>query len=407
MSHAKKTLRILSAAVLLVGLSACPEKEALQIGVILPLTGSASMYGNSVRKGVELAFDQIQNDSELTYEIAIKILDSGSDPDKAAQLGEELFGESLAVLGGVTSSEALAILESAKESGKVYLSPTASTAKLSRAARAGFRLFTTTIQEATVMATFVDDTLNSETVTILRQPGEPGDGFTEGFTTAFETAGGAIDAVIDISSESDITAAAAAIAEAGPDAVYIAAEGNLIPTAIKALRAVGFGRSADRQQWILSTSSLSHPQLIEAAGGDAEDVYITQSVFDLANEQGAMPGFVAAYRAKYEEDPDLYAGHGYDSLLLLAEATKMIINTLPTEYLKGIHSIDPLAGSTGMALQFNESGDAQKFPRIHWIEGGVPQDFQVAMAKKRAELQEQMEKIKRDTERLRLQGVTE
>ena len=156
----------------------------------------------------------------------------------------------------------------------------------------------------------------------------------------------------------------------------------------------------------MSTSSFSLPALIDAAGDDAQDVYITQSIFDLADEKGAMPSFVAAYRAKYGQDPDLYAGHGYDAVMLLGEATKHIISTLPSEFLKGLRSVEPLAGSTGL-VQFNESGDAQKFPRIHWIDKGVPRDFQKMRAERRKEVEEELAEIRRQTERLRRQGAND
>jgi len=251
------------------------------------------------------------------------------------------------------------------------------------------------------MATFVDDTLDSQRVTIVRQPGEPGDSFTEEFKTAFEKTGGEIAAIIDVSSVEEAEQVARDTIAGSPDAVYIAARGMIIPAVIKALRTQGFGSGS--QQWILSTSSFSLPALIGAAGDDAQDVYITQSIFDLAAEEGAMPSFLAAYREKYGEDPDLYAGHGYDSIILLGEATKKIVSTMPSAFLKGLRSVEPLKGATGLA-QLNESGDAQKFPRIHWIDNGVPRDFQKIMAERQEALREEMDALKRETEILRREG---
>ena len=411
MNRSKRTLATLGLAVLGIALAGCPPSQEVQIGVVLPLTGPSAVYGLSVQRGVELANEHLA-EADIPYTIEVEILDSGSNPAEAARLAEQLFGPSIAVLGGVTSSEALAMVDPTGTAGKVMVSPTASSDKLSRATRHSFRLFTTTLQESSAMATFVDDTLKSERVTIIREPGEPGDGFTEGFTNAFETAGGEISGVIDVDPEGDIAAVAAQARETNPGAIYIAAEGYTISMLIKALRESGFGTNPERQstagqqQWLLSTSSFSSPELIAAAGAGAQDVYITQSVFDLASEDGAMPAFVAAYREKYGEEPDIYAGHGYDSLMLLGEATRNIVNTLPSEYLKGIRSVEGMPGVSAIELRFNEAGDAQKFPRIHWIDNGKPRDFQKAMDERLDEMREKMREIERATQRLKRQGAS-
>ncbi len=182
--------------------------------------------------------------------------------------------------------------------------------------------------------------------------------------------------------------------------------------AAKPRPARGFGtdperqRTTETQQWILTTSSFSSPPLIAAAGASAQDVYLTQSVFDVTSQDGAMATFVEAFREKYGEDPDIYAGHGYDSLMLLGEATRNIINTLPSEYLKGIRSVEAMAGATAIELRFTEGGDAQKFPRIHWIDGGAARDFQKEMLERRKAIQAEIDALKRQAERLRRQSTS-
>jgi len=411
MNRLKQALAPIGVAAMGLTLTACPSSQEVQIGVILPLTGPSSVYGLSVQKGIELAHDHLA-EAGLPYRIDLKIVDTGSDPAEAGRLAEQLFATSLAVVGGVTSAEALAMVDFAGTTGKVMVSPTASTAKLSGATRNNFRLFTTTLQESSVMATFVDDTLKSRQVTIIREPGEPGAGFTEGFTNAFENAGGEINEVINLEPGADIGAIVAQALLTDPGAIYVTTEGNTLPELIMALRDAGFGtdterqRETGRQQWILATSAFSSPALIAAAGAAAQDVYITQSVFDTTSQEGAMPAFAKAFQEKYGEDPDIYAGHGYDSLMLVGEATRNIINTLPSEYLKGIRSVEAMAGATAIELRFTEGGDAQKFPRIHWIDGGAPRDFQKAMEERRKALREELDALKRQTERLRRQGAS-
>ena len=166
-------------------LAACNEHKTIKMGAVLPLTGSSSMYGQSVNKGIELGFERVLQDTTFSHIFELDIRDSGSDPQKAAELGAELFDGTVGVIGGVTSAEALAMVPAAKETDRLFLVPSASTDKLSNAGRTIFRLFTTTLSESSVMATFVDDTLRSQTATIVRASGPPADGFTDGFSAGF------------------------------------------------------------------------------------------------------------------------------------------------------------------------------------------------------------------------------
>jgi branched-chain amino acid transport system substrate-binding protein len=384
---------VLPASLLL--LPGCDNQLTIKMGAVLPLTGPSSMYGQSVNKGIELGFERVKQDTTFEHIFELDIRDSGSDPQKAAQLGAELFEGTIGVIGGVTSAEALAMVPAARETDRLFLVPSASTDKLSNAGRTVFRLFTTTLSESSVMATFVDDTLRSQTATIVRASGPPADGFTDGFLTGFENLGGEITTVIEIDATSDVNDIVEQVLEADADAVYLVLEGAVLPQLIVALREAGVGGGdSGAQKWILSTSSLSSGALIAEAGSAAEDVYISQSVFDLASENGEMPTFVEAYRAKYGEEPDLYAGHGYDAVLLLAEASRNIVTTIPTELLKGIRSIETFAASSAIELKFNEDGDAQKFPRIHWIDNGSPRDFQKAMTDRQNALKKEMDELR-------------
>ena len=386
----------------LVLLAGCGAQEALQVGAVLPLTGASSVYGESVKKGVELAFEHVQQDTTYKYTFELDVRDSGSDPDQAATLGAELFESTIGVIGGVTSSEALAMVPAANDTARLFMAPSASTNKLSRAGRTVFRLFTNALAESSVMATFADDTLNSRTATIVKQIGPPADDFAEGFAAGFENLGGEITEIIEIDSTTNLDEVVALVVETDADAVYLALEGSYLPQLITALRAAGVGGGdTGEQKWILSTSSFSSAALISQAGDAAQDVYITQSVFDPSSEDGTMAAFAEAYRAKYGEEPDIYAGHGYDAMILLAESTRVIINTLPSELLKGIRSIENLPGATALELKFDEEGDAQKFPRIHWIDKGGPRDFQKAMTERREAMEKEMDDLRREALRLR------
>ncbi len=396
MIRSKQILALLTLAFSSLALIGCPSSDSVKIGAVLPLTGDAAVYGTSIQKGVELGFEVLNADESLQYKVELDLRDSGGDPARAAQLTDELDQEDVAIIGGVTSDEAAAMAEVVKNSEKLLISPSASSARLARSAKTFFRLFITTIVEGSAMANFADETLKIESVAILQEQSAFGEDLTASFSKAFEAGGGTITATLPIGDGGYEDLVAEALATE-PAAVYVVASGEATPKIIVALRDAGF---SEQGQYILSTSAFGTPALIEQAGEAANSVYIVMSQYDVDSDNPGVRTFVDAYRAKYNEDPDIYAAHGYDSMLLVGEALKMTLNTLPSEVLKGLRSIDPLQGATG-TLQFNESGDAQKFARAHWIEDGVAHDFQELMKERQEALRKKMDDLRREAEKLR------
>jgi len=322
------------------GLAACSQPDTVTIGALLPITGSAAVYGDAIQKGVELGVEKMQADESLPYGITLDLRDTGSDPETAARLAREMTsgsGAVVAVIGGVTSDEALALVPVARDTEKLFFSPTASSSELSRSARTLFRLFITTAQEGSAMANFADDTLKIERLAILVEPGPYGDQLLESFTSSYEGLGGEVTAVVEIAAGADDAELVAQALADEPVGVYVIASGQVTPRLVKALRNAGFTTGiADNPHWILATSAFGSPAVIAEAGEAGNQVYITQSQYDVDSEEPGVATFVAAYRAKYGSDPDIYAAHGYDSALLVGEALKMVVNLLPSEMLKGI-----------------------------------------------------------------------
>ena len=148
----RRLIPILCVSALVLG---CPGAGSIKFGAVLPLTGDSAVYGESVKKGIELAFEQLQArpDNEHTFELTI--LDSESDPQVAAQRLAELYdGGALAVVGGVTTAEALAMVSIADENDRVLLSPSASSPELTGISKNFFRVFFSDFDEGTKMGNF-------------------------------------------------------------------------------------------------------------------------------------------------------------------------------------------------------------------------------------------------------------
>ena len=116
-------------------LAGCSSKPV--VGVLLPTTGAAASYGESIESGIRLALSvarepkQLPSDSktiQLPPEFEVVWADTGSDPGRAAAELRRMVEEREVkmVIGGATSAEALALIPELDDLEIVCLSPSAS-----------------------------------------------------------------------------------------------------------------------------------------------------------------------------------------------------------------------------------------------------------------------------------------
>ena len=99
------------------------------VGVLLPSTGEAGTYGESIESGVRLAISDARDREGLPVGFDVIWVDTQSDPDRAVSELRRLASERNVkmVIAGATSTEAQAIVGILDELGVVCLSPTSST----------------------------------------------------------------------------------------------------------------------------------------------------------------------------------------------------------------------------------------------------------------------------------------
>lgn len=390
-----KKRRILVFLALLPVLLGCPGEQVVKFGAVLPLTGEAAIYGLPVQRGVELAFEHLLSQQDLPYQLELVTVDSESDPEKAKELLIQAYRDgALAAIGGVTTAEALQMVAVADEFDRVLVSPSASTPQLTGISKYFYRVFPSDAREGATMGNFATQKLKAEKVVILAKEDAYAKGIQEVFKTEFERYGGEVLDLIEFPSlGSDLSGLVERVMTLRPDAVYLAAYAPDLAQMIKHLRDQGFKGT------IFTTSAFAAPEIIAQVGRPAEGVFLTQAVFDIDSEDPTIRKFVDAYRAKYDLEPDLYAAHGYDSVLVLAEALKLGGRT-SSELWKGIRSIRDFSGATG-TVQFDERGDVQKFPRIYVVNEGVLVDYEAEVERRRRELLERLRELEEDQRRTR------
>lgn len=389
MNRTLRLLTLLALPVFVLGLSGCGEEKPVQLGAVLPLSGAAEIYGTPVNRGIQLAFEQIQADETYPYEVELVTRDSESDPEKARTILKELFeNKVLAAIGGVTSEEAIKMVEVADEYDQILLSPSASSPELTSVSKNFFRVFPSDFLEGNKMGNFATQTLGVETVVILAAETLYGRGSQEIFKTEFERYDGEVLEVIEYpEGTEDFSGLMDRVMTLKPQAVYLADFAGPLGEMVRALKARNF------QGRILTTSAFAAPEVLEALEGRADGVYLTLPVFEATSEDPLISNFVTAYQEKYGELPGLYAAHGYDAMIVLLEALRKIDRPTASEMWKGMKQIQNFSGVTGV-IQFDERGDVQKFPRVYTVNQGELVDYDSFVEGKRREILDRLNRLK-------------
>ncbi len=390
-----------STAALVLGLTlwGCPGGGPTQFGAVLPVTGSHQVYGQAIRKGIELAYEQVQADPAAP-KVELTVADSASDPEKAKRELERLYKDgATAVIGGVTSAEALAMVPIAEDERRVLLSPSASQPQLSGISSNFYRVYPSDFAEGTVMARYAYENLRLRSGVVLSKEETYAKGIQQVFGEEFQRKGGRVLETIDFpANTSDFAALAERAVVLKPDFVYVAAYAEEISRIVRDLAGHGFAGV------ILTTSSFAAAEIISKTGAAAEDIYFTQTSFDVEGPKIAphVKAFVDAFRAKYGQVPDLYAAHGYDSFMILVEAVREGGDS-PTSFWKGLRAVHEYPGVTG-TLQFDEKGDVQKFPHVYVVDNGKAVDVEVMRQQEIDLARKRMEELERELRRLQNQG---
>ncbi len=378
---------------LLAALVSCGEEKAVSFGAVLPLSGTYELYGQSIRKGVDLALEQLRARKDYPYTLEMTIVDSEGDPEKASERLTELYENgAFAAIGGVITTEALRMVPVADRFDRVLLSPSASSPELTGISKNFYRVFPSDSREGTTMGNFASRKLKLESTVILAKEDPYAQGIQEVFKTEFERNQGQVLEVIEYPpGAADFSGFIDRVMVLDPQAVYVAAYAEDVARMIEQLRDRGFKGT------ILTTAAFALPEIIEQVGEEAEGVFLTRPVFDVESEEPEVREFVEVYRQKYGLSPDLWSAHGYDSMMVLAQS---LLESGPyaSDFWKGIRAIRDYQGVTG-TIQFDEKGDAQKFPRVYVVDSGNLVDYEQEVERRRRELLERLRKLEEEQRR--------
>lgn len=358
-------------------LAACGSgsSDAIKIGGNLELSGGVSSYGQSIKKGAELAIEEINNAGGINgKKIDWVLQDNKSDASEASNVANRLINQDkvVAIIGAATSGNTLAQLDQANSNKVVILTPSGTNTKITvnddgSINPFAFRTIFIDPFQGEVGAGFAYNDLGVRTAAVyIESSSDYSKGLAEAFIQTFEGLGGKIVAQeAYISGDTDFKSTLTRIKSANPEFVYIPGYYTEVGLIVKQARELGLNvPMMGGDGWESST-------LVETAGADAlENTFYTNS-YSAEDQDPVVQNFIKSYQNKYNEVPDAFAALGYDSVKFLADALSRSGGEGGDKLRQAMEQTSGLRLVTG-TLRIDEKHDPIKAAVILEFKDGVP-----------------------------------
>lgn len=393
---------ILGAALVL---SACPQEtgtqqaQSVKVGAVLSLEGEYMQYGEAIKRGMDLAVDEINAsggikgaDFDILYE------DTKSTTDGARSAMRKLIDEGVSiVIGPETTDLCEVVIPMGARNKIIMISPSASSPRLrevdSQDRRYFFRICATDDSEAAQIAsdivraypywTFIKRSYKRALVLVRKD-----NPYTEGMWRSFggELSQRDVDYELLRFKSEDLQS------QPGENGEFNDSMKNILDQAsnylkddddeskVGAIVIFGFADDVEALLRAFSTTGLEHKiyasssvdtsKFFEGAA-DVSEGLVFPRVFDPNNAENPLVGkFVKVYQEKYQaqKEPDLYVAYGYDTAMLLGKTLnrKDIEETLKEPLNFRLHMNDEnYVGLTGHIDFDREYNEVTKLPSLY------------------------------------------
>lgn len=334
-------------------------EEPIKIGAILPLSGKNVSYGERTQKGIELALAEVNKEKEV-----IKVIyeDSKGDSTTGVNAAHKLIDvDKVSVLLVQLSEISEAVAPIAQEN-KTLLFGFTLTPDFTKIGEYIFRNRGDALEEGKSIGKFILDK-GYKKAAVLYKNNSTGIGEAEGFKKAFEEGEGGIVFFESYKvGETDFRTPLLKIKEANPEIIVCPARDKDIPLILRQAKELGLN------QQFFSTQGIATRSLLEDAGSLVEGLLYAESVIYEESTSPDVQAALKAYKEKYNENMDLYAGDAYDVIKVLGYVIKTGATT-QEKIKEGLKKIKDFPGVSG-PITFNEFRDIPKEYRIFTVKNG-------------------------------------
>jgi len=355
---------------LLLILTACSTSEGdaassegpIILGAYGPLSGDTAQYGESMKKNMEMYFEEVNSNGGIDgRKIQLIVEDDEGKPDKGINAVKKLIekDKAIAILGGPLSNVNLATMIETQKSKIPHISTSGGNAKITESGNPYIlRVVTKDNAIASAVAEYTANEADYKKIGILYSADEYGKGGGEAAEAKLKELG--IEPVgmeVFNPGDKDYTPQLMKFKEADADAIifwgfYV--DGAILVKQIKEL-------GIDAQ--LIGGTGLNNPKFTELAGEASEGVLFGSPFIATSPD---IQDYVKKYEDKYGQLPDMTGATGYDAAQLIVAALKEV-GTDKEKINEWLHNVKDFNGVTGVltATEQGDLNDSVKIIEIH------------------------------------------
>jgi branched-chain amino acid transport system substrate-binding protein len=328
------------------GKSAPVAGDTIKIGEYGALTGEKATFGQSTKKGIELAQEEVNKAGGiLGKQIQIILEDDRGAAQEATTVVQKLIDKDkvVAVLGEVASTNSIAGGTVCQEKKVPMISPSSTNPDVTKDKDHVFRVCFLDSFQGEVMAKFAANTLKIKKVAILYDNGSDySKGLQEFFSQTFKKLGGEI-VVTEAYKEkdSDFSAQLTKIKGLNPEGIYVPGYYTEVAQIAQQARKLGL------KVPLMGGDGWDSKVLFEI-GKDAVNGCFLSNHYTIEDPDPDIQKFVTNFKAKYNETPDALAALAYDAAKILFDSIKRANSTERQAIRDAIAQTKDFKGVTGV-----------------------------------------------------------
>ncbi len=340
----------------------CTIDSPVPVGAVVSLTGAAASYGESQKKGLELAAEKLAENEGVTYDL--KIEDDATDPKQGITVFEDLTKDRSVIIGPTLSNTAFQAQPIAQEAGVPVLAISNTADGITAQ---GDYIFRDSLTEAQVIPQTVEvakEHFGLEKVVVMYSND---DAFTESGYKVFDQAlqdqdVEILDTLTFSKADTDFRALLTEAKGQDPDAVVVS---GLIEAAIPL---VTQARELGIDVPIIGGNGFNNPKLMTDSGEAAEGV-VVGAAWNSASEGDLNKAFLADFEEKYDGQPDQFAAQAYTGMFVVDAAVRANCSGEPDDIRDGLTTIKDLDTVLG-TFSINADRDAEHQAVVQIVEDG-------------------------------------
>lgn len=322
------------------------------IGAFLSMSGSMATFGESTKRGAELAVAEAnQAGGVLGRKLELVVLDDQGRAEEAGNAVTRLIDVhgAVALMGEVASTLSLVGGRIAQRRHVPMVSPSSTNSQVTQVGNYVFRACFLDPFQGYAMAKFARERLNLNTVAILKDVrNDYSLGLSKSFRESFTKLGGRIVAEESYGAgDTEFSAQLTKIKATEPQGLYVPGYYTEVGGVARQARRLGLSVP------LMGGDGWESPELRKIAGDDiVGSFYSNHFAHDKPSARAKQ--FIAAYEAKYKEPPPALAALGYDATLLIIDAIRRAKSTHPEKVRDALAATQKLDAVTGK-LTFDEN----------------------------------------------------